>query len=152
MPWCAPYIGSLSTLIVFVLLIMVVILVDRGWLISLGVIALFGTGFGIDWALTDHGKKADDVFYSGNNLIVPKWVFVLKRDLGRHSQNKGYEWKHRLYRCWISTGETSYLLYAFPQIPWFNTVIGFEDESSRQFYLDLIQEIYELSSGETETP
>lgn len=142
MVWVAPYIGSLTTLLFMIGSIPVIIFVQRGWMIILGSIVVLGVFAGIDWAFTEHGRQAKQAFYQSGNLVIPKWIFRLNRDLSEFAQGKGYGWKHSFYRCWIETDHERFMMYTFPKIPWRTTVIGFDDEASRNFYLLVLREIY----------
>ena len=144
MLFVAPYIGSLTTLVFILVSLSLILFIDRGWMIVMGAILVIGTGFGIDWAATDHGKKAKQVFYQEDNLIVPIWIYTMNRKLAAYSKRNDYEWKHRFYRCWITVDGTTYQMYTFPRIPWITTVIGFADDSSRIFFMEILREVYRI--------
>lgn len=139
----APYVGSLTTLIFLFVAAFVILYFDHGWRIPLVAIVLLGIWAGMDWN-REHGQRARVVFYSGENMTVPKWAFNMHRKLSSYCKNNDCEWEQSFYRCWITADGTKRLMYAFPRIPWHKTVIGFEDAESREFFLGVLREVYDV--------
>jgi|GEM_PF-6793726 len=146
MYFVAPYVGSITTLVFIFISIVLILYFDRGWMMVLGAIILLGIWAGIDWN-KDHGQKAKQVFYRKDNLVVPKWVYNVNRELAAYCKQNNFQWKHSYYRCWITANGTTWQMYTFPRIPWSKTVIGFEDEKSKQFFLKILSEVYKIEDG-----
>ena len=77
----------------------------------------------------------------GSRLVVPgisKWEIPEKNN---------FEWHHSFYRYWLTSNGTIYNMHTFPKVPWFKTVIGFEDDASRAFLLKFLIAVYQVEKG-----
>ena len=62
-------------------------------------------------------------------------------------EKNNFEWHHGFYRYWLTSNGTIYNMHTFPKVPWFKTVIGFEDDASRAFLLKFLIAVYQVENG-----
>jgi hypothetical protein len=141
-----PYIGSLRTLIFIALSLITTLTFDFGWMIPISLVIPLLTWAIYDWNTT-HGKIAKGVYYQKDNLIVTRWIFNINRKMIHYCESKNLEYKQSLYRFWITKDGKTHLMYTFARFPWTSTVIGFEDEQSKRFFIKALTCTFQVKTN-----
>lgn len=137
-----PYIGSLKSLIFIFCSCISITLFDFGWVFPTILIIPMLSWALYDWYITTHGKVAKRVYYQKGNLIVTHWIFKINKKLIQHCEQNNLEYRQSYYRFWITQDEITHLMYTFPRFPWTSTVIGFTNDSSKDFFIGKLRYIF----------